>query len=643
MAGWIDQLMAAGGYGIPNPNVPVPPVPYVEGSEFVDPDIDPRTGKKKVQTPFPEIKAPVQQWGPMAGILEPGIGQMNGAGLEPGRAYMPDPMMPGNSPSPFMQPAERKMQSLTAPFGLVPNADPDLNDETLRGYGSNTKAGGVPTPTARPSEADAGNVAAAGASGARPLASASPPMIREADGSKLPATDISSSNRGQEGNGQPQEQSGFGSLMPRIGDFLKNNSNTLLALGAGFAGAPNIGQGISRASAAAIPAARADISQRTLLQTQSSTYRALVDAGVPRQQALAAVGNPKLAEALIQSYITDRKNEIKEIKEKDAFGNERTRLVAVNPYDRTSQEITPTGGARGASAGDGAGIGSAPTTFAKGVTMDTFNHSAVGEDYLKQFSPEVQADVKSYLSGRSMPTGRQGAAQIVKQIAKKYGDDIGMPADDALVTQRKVFSNSLGDTKSGVGMQAKGAQQGLEHFVKLSDTMVKLKLSNGLGIEPVANFANWFKSLSTEQQDMIHNANVKGQALAGEMGKLFSGTTGGGVHERAETKKNISNAFQSTKAAAGSLEGVLEMMEGGINSLTQRRDQLFPDKSAWPKGSDFMTEKQLAEMAQIRHNIAILRGEEKPDGGAAPARGTAAPAPGRYRYDPATGSMAPVQ
>lgn len=622
MAGWIEQLMANGGWGIPGSQPMMPPV---EGSEFVDPDIDPRTGKKK--TPFPEIKAPVQQWGPMAGILEPGIGQMNGAGLEPGRAYMPDPMMPGNSQSPFMQPAERSMQSLV---------DPNIEKTAER----------PPIPMARPAEADAGNVAAAGGAGARPLGSTAP-EIREADGSKLPATDISSSNRGQQAGAEPaQEQSMFGSLMPRIGDFLKNNSNTLLALGAGFAGAPNIGQGISRAAAAAIPASRADIAQRTQLQTQSSTFKALREAGVPANQALAAVGNPEMAKALIAQYVTGNKYEIKTVKTKNAWGEETEQLVAVDARDPTRSAVNiSTGqgmGGAGTGAVGGGGVSAPPSSsfYAKGITDANYDATKSGDEYLAQFSPEVQQAAKDYIGGRTAQTGRQLPQQRIKMIAQKYGTDIGMPADDASIGQRKQWSNSLGDTKSGVGLQAKGFQQGLNHMASLTDKLVKLGNYN-LWLEGPSNWANWAKNQTTTNKGLVNGVEADAHALAGEVGKLFSGSQGGGVKERRDTAERLGTALSSGPAAAGAVEATMELMHGGLTPLEQRRDQLFPGGNA-PRGSQFVGPEQEAAMAKIRSNLEILRGKA-PAGEAAAPRGTAAPAPGRYRYDPTTGSMAPVQ
>src|SRR5262249_37921867 len=61
---------------------------------------------------------------------------------------------------------------------------------------------------------------------------------------------------------------------------------------------------------------------------------------------------------------------------------------------------------------------------------------------------------EAYVDGRAMPTGnpRKGFTQTIKQIAQKYGADIGLPADDttfgARSTMRKNLStaapNSLG-------------------------------------------------------------------------------------------------------------------------------------------------------------------------------------------------------
>lgn len=148
--------------------------------------------------------------------------------------------------------------------------------------------------------------------------------------------DISSSARSPAPDIAPaSEPSMFGRLGTGIMNGLSNNSNALLALGAGFAGAPNIGQAISRASAAVIPAHAADVKQQLDLQSRSYGTEALRAAGVPLQQAIAAAGDPELKKALIQNYIVDRKSELKQIGV-DQYGQPRFGV-----FDPFSKKIEP--------------------------------------------------------------------------------------------------------------------------------------------------------------------------------------------------------------------------------------------------------------------------------------------------------------
>ena len=482
-----------------------------------------------------------------------------------------------------------------------------------------------PLPAARPAEAD--------------LPLGTPTDVSAASRAPVPPVNLASPQAAVPVAPPPvAEPSMFGRLGGGLMNGLERNSNVLLAMGAGFAGAPNIGQAISRASAAAIPAHAADVKQQLTLQAQTYGTKALVDAGVPIQQAIAAQGDPDLKKALIQNYITDRKNEIKSVKSKDAFGNETERLYAVNPFDLTSKEISPATAAAGRAA-EGAAAGGKNATYAEGVTSASFDHTKVGDDYLGQFSPEVQAGVKAYLRGDSLPTGRQQQAQVIKQIAQKYGDDVGIPANDQAYYQRKNFVNSLGNTNTGVGMQVKGFQQGLEHLTELSTKLEKLGNWNGLGIAPLAHGANYVRGQSVSQADVRKSVDAAAQALAGEIGKLYSGSTGGGVHERAATKALFGTDLSGPEMA-GALESTLELMRGGLRTIEQRRDELFPGAEK-PRGADFLGSRQQQAMEKVEATIKRLRGGETAPA-AAPAPPAAAPKPGRYVYDLATGKMVPA-
>lgn len=97
----------------------------------------------------------------------------------------------------------------------------------------------------------------------------------------------------------PETKPGAG-FLSRISNMISNNPSTLLALGAGFAGAPNFGQGMSRAFAAAIPASKQDQQQGIQRSQIGETYKALIGAGVSPQEALAAAYNPEVMKSVTQ-------------------------------------------------------------------------------------------------------------------------------------------------------------------------------------------------------------------------------------------------------------------------------------------------------------------------------------------------------
>jgi hypothetical protein len=422
------------------------------------------------------------------------------------------------------------------------------------------------------------------------------------------------------GPGAAPEEPGF---FDKINNFTKQNPMLLMSLAAGFAGAPSFGTGMSRAFGNAVAGGQMDQKQNMAMQAQASTFRALVAAGMPRQQAIAASQNPDIMKIMAPDYLGTRKAEIQKIEEQDAFGNKRTRLVAWDPYERKMVPIeggdTAAGaGASGGSAGAVPGVAGQPAKmFAPGVTMDSFDHNKSGDDYLSQFSPETQASVKNYIDGKGIPTGRQGQAQVIKQIAQKYGQDIGVDVSDQATQQRKEWATSVANTKSGVGLQAKGFQQGLDHMAKLSDALVR-KGNYGLGYEPAGELFNKITGQTPHQVDLSNAIGTHAQNLSGEMGKLFSGTAGGGVKERGEMRDRFGNVNMSGPAAAGALEAGLDAMMGGLSPLEQRRDQLFPKGNA-PAGSEFVGAKEKALMEHVKANIEKLRtgqtgSEAKPAG-----------------------------
>lgn len=258
-----------------------------------------------------------------------------------------------------------------------------------------------------------------------PLPVARPP---EAD---LPgATDISSRAKppGAPVQITPQETAGSApvgapagmldggpSILDRLRTGLSDNSNTLLAIGAGFAGAPNIGQGISRAAATAIPASQADIKNKLTRQSQAYGTKALIDAGVPVQQAIAAAGNPDLKKALIKNYIEDRKHELKTVK--DWMGNES--LVDFDPFTSKAKPVDM--GSGGGTNGAVPGVPSSGIMAAAKMepSYDPTTHRDEGFlDAVKKADPMTASAIEDIASGKMPATGRN--LQKLMPLVSRY-------------------------------------------------------------------------------------------------------------------------------------------------------------------------------------------------------------------------------
>jgi hypothetical protein len=270
-------------------------------------------------------------------------------------------------------------------------------------------------------------------------------------------------------------------------------------------------------------------------------------------------------------------------------------------FDPKTQTMRPVAGPDGQPQG-----GQQSGFLAPGVKA--VDRSLSGDDYLKQYGPEVQAAVKAYINGDVLPSGNprmQSLANTAKTIAQKYGADMGIPVSDATYSQRRTYRSQLGsNSPSSSGGQAKAFNQGIEHMGHLADTLENLDNSNGLGIPAIASAVNSVRQgVSTDQAAIADKASSIGQTLAGEVGKLFSGSSGGGVHERELTRERFSTVKSKPQLAAA-LEGTLEMMRGGLTALEQRRDEVMGPNS----GIRFVNPETEAKIAKIQETIDRLKG-----------------------------------
>jgi hypothetical protein len=445
--------------------------------------------------------------------------------------------------------------------------------------------------------------------------------------------------------GQPSAQSPVpdSSLLGRLGgiangfgNFANNHSLTLMALGAGLAGAPSIGAGVSRGLAAAVPAAQAEQKLNQKNQGIAQSYKALVGAGVPAQEALAAVYNPDIMKAVAAKYI-EPKSAFGVIG-KDMFGNETYGFNNPSTGEVTLPKNSPAAvpGAPGAVSGNSAYL-------AKGV--NAVDSNLTGEDYLKQFSPEIQSAVKSYVGGESMPTGnpRAGYTQAIKTIAQKYGNDVGLPADDTSFTARKTMRNNLSVATAGsLGGQINSGNTALGHLADMSQKA--LDLGNvDLGNTWLTQGANYLRGLKTDQAAKVGALQTAAQHVGQEITKFYAGSPGGESERQSFLER--ANAAKSPQELAAVIETESELMKSRLSSIdSQIKGTLGPMSDKYPvvrpesqKAIDVTT----ANVARLRGGApavaAPAASQQQPQQAASPLT------PGRYRYDPASGQMVPMQ
>lgn len=414
--------------------------------------------------------------------------------------------------------------------------------------------------------------------------------------------------------GLPPLLAGGKGLLDKI--FDPNKAATWLALASGFSGAPSLGTGMRRAFGAAVPAMAADRAQGTKMSAVADTYRALIKAGATPAEALAASQNPEILKQISDKYFDSQLKPTKigvDMLGNDVMGSFNARTGKY--FDAAGREIKAPGTGEGSST---TALGGQPL-LAKGVTE--YNQDLGPDEYISQFSPEIQAAIKSYASGDTMPTANprlKGLNQKIKDWAQLWGAKNGQVVSDATFSEKRKFRNELGSVSANTaGGQGKAFNQGIEHMDKLADAILEYKPSNALGIPALAHGVNSLReAFSTNQAGMAAKINGIGQTLAGEVGKLFSGAAGGGVHERELTRQR----FESVKSGpelAGALEATIETMEGGLRALEQRRDQaLGPNNDV-----KFVEKETQARIDRIRQVAQALRSgqEMAPHAPAAPA------------------------
>lgn len=287
-----------------------------------------------------------------------------------------------------------------------------------------------------------------------------------------------------------------------------------------------------------------------------------------------------------------------------------------DPKDGTYHRIDPaTGTVSGKSATTPAGVaaidqpGITPTsqlTTSKGITSPRdADASLIGDEYLKQFTPEIQSAVKAYVEGRSIPAGnqRQPFNIAIKQIAQKYGDEIGAPVDDATFAARKTFRTQLSSsTPSSAGGQRTAANTALGHLTETARLGEEL-LNKDWYLSALSRGVNWARGLTTEQQAKVRAyENAVGKYTA-EANKFYVGGPGG-VHERLEARQ-LMNPYLSPRELAALLKVERDFVMSKAHAIEDQRDQVM-GKAA--KDIPIILPKTEQNMKTLTQTISNLEG-----------------------------------
>lgn len=447
-----------------------------------------------------------------------------------------------------------------------------------------------------------------------PMAAAAPPVAppvpmpqpRPAAPSTVDDTTIPANAQPTQGQQSAADTSAVPetSMLGRIKKFGSENSNMLMGMAAGFAGAPSLGTGMSRGFSGAAAGGQLDQKQQLFQQQQlgtRATYEALVAAGVPRQQALAGAFNPEMQKSLVQSYITDRGKKVQIIK--DAMGNEHP--YEVNQYPKDGEPVL-----KPIDLGNGAG--SANPTSSPEPSYDP--ETKRDEGFLKTLDPTTAAAVKDIADGKMPGTGRN-LQKLMPYVARYENgfDNTTYQARQSL--QKSYFGGGEG------GKALRSANTTIDHGIQLQKAIDDLH-----NYSTLPGFLNPVTGKIAEQydkkyQDALARFNTNSELYAKELDFALTGksTVSGQNHIR-----EMFDPYGSPVKNKASLQQTLEMLQQRVNEHENTYNSGMNHKGTAP-----------FDMLTRRADLEKMLGQDTGAGIKAPEAGPLKP--GKYVWTPDKG------
>jgi hypothetical protein len=400
------------------------------------------------------------------------------------------------------------------------------------------------------------------------------PMFGQPDANSAAIPQNAQPTAGQLPNGQiPQPQAAQPSptAQPSLPSFLQSPSGIGGNLSAGLAGFANAGgpmQAIGNLIGGLTTGQRTD-TQGMIMQQQRATYQSLVASGVPQSTAMAAALNPEVLKTIAPAYF-DTKPQLQETGADPLTGQKSFGI-----YRPNQGTLTPVNG------GNGKG-GSQPN-----ATQSIFDSIAAGqqtgqsqEQLLENIPNGMRQAVSAMLRGSAIPSNfsQRGAS---RDMAVRFAHAIDPQFDETLIPQRQAFAKGMASiSPSSPGGQKVLLNTALGHAGELASALTTLNNSSGFlptswpGSAIIAHGVNNYNNSSADKASIVNKVDDIAAKLSGEVGKLYSGSQGGGISEREETAARFSSA-RTPGELAGALEATRDLIYSRLDALRSQRDQVY--------------------------------------------------------------------
>jgi hypothetical protein len=313
-------------------------------------------------------------------------------------------------------------------------------------------------------------------------------------------------------------------------------------------------------------------------QALQATYQALRQSGVPDGTARAAALNPEVLKTVAGAYFDTKpvlqKTGTDPLSGQDSFSWVQPGQMKVTPAIQGGVAL----GAGGAPAGGQA----APATL-QGVLdkIDQGKAAGLSQAELMQALPNsIRSGVDAMLNGKAIPSNLSMRGQA-RDLTLRFAHAIDPTFDETVIPQRTAFAHGMAQTTpSSPGGQKLLLNTAIQHVAEAGGAAASLGNSDGFlpswmpGSSNLAHGINTVTNSAVSKSDKVGALATAAQNAAGEIGKLYSGNSGGGEAERLATMERF-NGARTPQEYAAALEITRNMILDKLNSLQNQRDQVY--------------------------------------------------------------------